>query len=125
MRSPVVQKLLDEMKKDSWWVKLKREIRLKLWVWKCRTRKYWDKDFINRRDYITNWSIRPGTILKVFPASRSHVKKPYTVLVIESNKKGFTTELTNAFCRGHKTEFRYDSIEWETYHHTRFQIQKF
>ena len=125
MRSNVLRGVLDEMKKDSLWVKLKREISLIRWLIICKTRKYWDKSFIGRRHLIAHWSIRPGTILKVFPASRSHVKKPYTIIVIESNEKGFTTHLANSFCRGHKTEFRYDSIEWKTYHHNRFQIQKF
>lgn len=125
MRSPVVQRIMDEMEKDSWWVKLKREIRLKWWVWMCETRKYWDKDFINRRNDISQWTIRKGTTLKVFPAERSHVRKPYTVVVIESNNQGFTTHLNNPLKRGHKTEFRYDSNEWKTYHHNRFQIVKY
>jgi hypothetical protein len=35
-----VQRLLDEMDKDPWYVKLKRWFRLQIWVWKCLTRKY-------------------------------------------------------------------------------------
>lgn len=49
MKSKKVQELLDEMDRDPWYVKFKRWIRLKIWVYKCLTRKYWDKDF---EDYI-------------------------------------------------------------------------
>ena len=34
-RSKIVHKILDDMKKDSWWIKLRRWWRLKLWVYKC------------------------------------------------------------------------------------------
>lgn len=40
-----IQKLLDEMEKDPWYVKLKRWWRLKIWTWTCLTRKYWDKSY--------------------------------------------------------------------------------
>ena len=36
---------MDMMKKDPWHVKLKRWLCLKVWVWACLTRKYWDKEF--------------------------------------------------------------------------------
>ena len=45
MRSKVLQELIDEMEKDPWHVKLRRWCRLKIWVYKCRTRKYWDKTY--------------------------------------------------------------------------------
>ena len=45
MRSKTVQRLMDEMEKDPWHVKLKRWWRLKVWVYTCLTRKYWDKTF--------------------------------------------------------------------------------
>lgn len=41
-KSPVVQRMMDEMKKDPWYVKLKRCIRVKIWVYICLSRKYWD-----------------------------------------------------------------------------------
>ena len=44
-KSPTIQRLLDEMKNDPWYVKLKRWWRLKVWVYTCLTRKYWDKSF--------------------------------------------------------------------------------
>ena len=43
MRSPTIQRIMDEMEKDPWWVKLKRWIKVEWWVFKCLTRKYWDK----------------------------------------------------------------------------------
>ena len=45
MKSKTVQRLLDEMENDPWYVKLKRWYRLKVWTYKCLTRKYWDKTF--------------------------------------------------------------------------------
>lgn len=45
MKSPIVQKLLDEMEKDPWYVKLKRWYRIQKWVLICRTRKFWDKEY--------------------------------------------------------------------------------
>jgi hypothetical protein len=44
-RSPILQKILDKMEKDPWHVKLKRHIKVKIWVYTCMTRKYWDKSF--------------------------------------------------------------------------------
>lgn len=45
MRSKVVQRILDKMDAQPWHVKLKRNLRIRLWIWLCLTRKYWDKDF--------------------------------------------------------------------------------
>ena len=45
MRSHVAERILNEMEKDPWRVKLKRWWRLKCWVWLCLSRKYWDKNF--------------------------------------------------------------------------------
>ena len=43
MRGKFLQDMLNEMENDPWHVKLRRWCRLKIWVYKCRTRKYWDK----------------------------------------------------------------------------------
>jgi hypothetical protein len=40
MRNKIVQELIDEMDKDPWYIKLKRWWSLKVWVYKCLTRKY-------------------------------------------------------------------------------------
>lgn len=45
MRIKTVQRLFDEMKNDSWYVKLMRWYKLKVWTYKCLTRKYWDRTF--------------------------------------------------------------------------------
>jgi hypothetical protein len=45
MKSKIVQQLMDEMEKDPWHIKLRRWWRLKVWTWKCITRKYWDKSY--------------------------------------------------------------------------------
>ena len=39
IKSKVLQDLLDQMEKDNWWIKLKREIRLKVWLIRCYFRK--------------------------------------------------------------------------------------
>lgn len=44
-KGKLIQELLDEMKNDPWHVKLKRWLRLKIWTYKCLTRKYWDKTY--------------------------------------------------------------------------------
>jgi len=44
-RSPVVDRIMNEMQQDAWYIKLRRWWNLKLWVWRCLTRKYWDKDY--------------------------------------------------------------------------------
>jgi len=45
MRSKTIQRIIDEMDKDTWYIKLKRWIRLQTWVYICLTRKYWDKKY--------------------------------------------------------------------------------
>lgn len=45
MKSEVLQNLLDEMDRDPWWVKLRRWWIVKLWIYKCMTRKYWDSSY--------------------------------------------------------------------------------
>lgn len=45
MGNKTIQELLDEMKKDAWHVKLKRWFRLKMWIYLCFSRKFWDKEF--------------------------------------------------------------------------------
>lgn len=45
MKSKVAQRLLDEMEQDPWYIKLRRWYRVKLWVFICLTRKYWDKTY--------------------------------------------------------------------------------
>jgi len=45
MRSKTIQRIMDEMDKDTWYIKLKRWIRLQTWVYICLTRKYWDKKY--------------------------------------------------------------------------------
>jgi hypothetical protein len=45
MRSKTVQRILDEMEKDPWHVKFIRWYHVKIWTYKCLTRKYWDKSF--------------------------------------------------------------------------------
>ena len=45
MKSKTVQRLLDEMENEPWHVKIKRWYRLKVWTYKCMTRKYWDTTF--------------------------------------------------------------------------------
>ena len=44
-KSKVLDELFDEMNKDPWYIKLKRWVSVRIWVWKCLTRKYWDKDY--------------------------------------------------------------------------------
>ena len=45
MRSKVFQRIMDEMDKDPWYIKLRRWWRVEVWTWKCLTRKYWDKSY--------------------------------------------------------------------------------
>lgn len=45
MRSQLTQRILDEMNKDPWYIKLRRYIKIRIWVYICLTRKYWDKSF--------------------------------------------------------------------------------
>ena len=37
--------MLEEMDKWPWHKKLISNIRLKIWVWTCLSRKYWDKTY--------------------------------------------------------------------------------
>lgn len=78
------------------------------------------------RDRIGFDTIQIGTILKVYPASRSHVYKPYLVKVVDSCIDGFTTELVYPMevknPRTHK--FIYLSGDWIDYHCDRFQIKR-
>ena len=66
MRSEVMQRIIDEMEKDPWWVKLKRWMKVEWWFIVCKTRKYWDKEFINRRNHIAHCTIR-REIAMAFP----------------------------------------------------------
>jgi hypothetical protein len=43
--SEKLQKLQDEINSFSWYKKLISDIKLQIWVWKCLSRKYWDKSF--------------------------------------------------------------------------------
>lgn len=45
MRSPVLDKILKDMEKDPWHVKLKRWWRVQVWVWVCKTRFIWDLNY--------------------------------------------------------------------------------
>ncbi len=47
MKSKKVQEMLDQMEKDVWYVKLRRWYILKIWTYKCLSRKYWDKTHPN------------------------------------------------------------------------------
>ncbi len=35
MRSKTLQRILDKMEKDSWWIKMKRSIKVEFWTIKC------------------------------------------------------------------------------------------
>lgn len=50
MEHPVLDKLLLEMSKDKWHVKLMRRIRLQLWIARCNLRKQ-KKICMSRDDY--------------------------------------------------------------------------
>lgn len=80
-----------------------------------------------KRDRIGFNTIRPGSVLKVYPSSRDHVKNPYLVLVTQSGIDSFTTELINPFGHPdpHSFTFVYKSEGWRTYHRFRFQILKY
>jgi len=79
----------------------------------------------NKRDRIGANTIRLGSILKVYPASRSHVRKSYLVRVIHSSIESFTTELVHPekHPNPHIFTFVYRSEDWD-YHRNRFQIIK-
>jgi len=76
-----------------------------------------------RRDRIGYNTIKKGSILKVYPASRSHVTKPYLVVVIISTINAFTTKLVHPeeHPSPHTFTFVYKSENWE-YHKNRFEI---
>lgn len=44
-KSKVLEEVMEDMKNDPWYVKLKRWIKLKIWVYTCLTRKFWDKSY--------------------------------------------------------------------------------
>ena len=46
MRSKILDEILDEYNKNPWWYKLRTELRLKIWVYRCMLRKYFDKEYI-------------------------------------------------------------------------------
>jgi hypothetical protein len=41
----LIKQIMEKSKKDSWHVKLKRKIRLKIFIFTCATRWLWDKDY--------------------------------------------------------------------------------
>lgn len=89
----------------------------------------WIFDFFRRkerRDRISPKTIRIGSILKVYPASRSHVNKPYLVRVTWSDVDSFTTTLVHPEEHEdpHCFTFVYRNPEWKEYHWGRFQIIK-
>ena len=45
MRSEILKRILAEMDKDPWHVKLRRWWRVKLWTWMCLSRWIWDSEF--------------------------------------------------------------------------------
>jgi hypothetical protein len=44
-RSKILQEIEDEMSKDPWYIKLRRWVWVKVWIYTCLTRKYWDKSY--------------------------------------------------------------------------------
>jgi len=79
------------------------------------------KKMTNKRSVIDPSSISAKTVLKVYPASRSHVKKPYLLIVTRSCDLFFETRLLNSFELGHTHRFIYGDDSWE-YHKNRFEI---
>ena len=75
------------------------------------------------RDFISHNTIREGTILKVYPADRSHSYLPYLVRVIYVNENGFRTDMMDH--SGEIRTFDFDSDVWKEYHHCRFIIHVF
>ena len=72
------------------------------------------------RDHISYNTIRLGTILKIYPAERSHVSKPYKVKIIHLEEGYFKTCMLDGY--GNNRYFHFDSDEWKNYHHCRFKI---
>ena len=79
------------------------------------------KKQIKKRSEINPSSISFGTVLKVYPASRSHVKRPYFVMVTHSCDLFFETMLLNPFKSEHTHRFVYGDESWD-YHKNRFTI---
>jgi len=48
MRSKAVERILNRMEKDPWWVKLKRWCIIQIWVYTCLTKKHWNKLVTNK-----------------------------------------------------------------------------
>jgi hypothetical protein len=67
---------------------------------------------------------KTGNILRIQPASRSHVKESYLVKVLSHDDKGFSTKLIDP--RGHKfneiRRFDFERPEWKNYHKKRFSF---
>ena len=76
-----------------------------------------------QRDRIGYNTIHKGCVLKVYPASRSHVTKPYLVRVVSSTISAFTTELVHPdeHPNPRRHTFVYRGESWG-YHRNRFQI---
>lgn len=79
------------------------------------------KKTTNQRAEINPSSISFGTVLKVYPASRSHVKKPYLVMVTYSCDLFFETRMVNPFKSSRTHRFVYGDGSWD-YHKNRFEI---
>lgn len=45
VRSKVLDEMLEQIAKDPWHVKLRRWIRIQIWIYTCLSRKYWDKTY--------------------------------------------------------------------------------
>ena len=43
--STIMQEIREKMDKDPWHVKLKRWYRVRVWIYTCLTRRYWDKTY--------------------------------------------------------------------------------
>ena len=55
-KSETIQRLMDQMKNDPWYVRLKRWYMVEKWVLVCRTRKFWDKSY---EHYIFKKKVNP------------------------------------------------------------------
>ena len=88
MRSPIVKKILEEMDRDPWYVKLRRWFRLQRWVMVCKTRKYWEKMKIVDIEFI--WIVGFGFV----PQDKWTfvVILPFVILTIEKNEKHDRTD---------------------------------
>lgn len=43
--SKILQEAIEEMEKDPWYVKLRRWYKVRIWIYTCLSRKYWDKTY--------------------------------------------------------------------------------